>query len=198
MLKDLSIKKSKKGLTLLDVMIAVGLALVGLVGIIGVLRYVIILGSQSSDKFIASNLAQEGIELVRFYRDSKWLNDDGSYYLRDNMTGPGDSIFPISEATDYKVDYTLDPSESLLLYDPDEFLKLNPNPNSNFYQYSSGTDTKFKRKITIIPHDSTVPTGNCKSPGTGILYQCVSVVSRVTWDNHEIVVEDWLYNWMPH
>jgi Tfp pilus assembly protein PilV len=170
-------KFSKKGFTLLDVMFAVGLAIVGLIGILGLLRYVIIVGRASSDRFIAENLAEEGIELVRFYRDSNW---------KQYMSIYTPATFLISGPQDYEVDYTLNPTLSSLPANSNRFLNIDAN---GFYSYAAGTATKFKRKITLDPTKCQYATGD---DGT-----CISVVSDVSWGNNHIIIEDWLYKWLP-
>jgi len=172
------IKYSKKGLSLLDVIFAIGIAVVGLLGIIGLLRYVIILGRASSDRFIAVNLAQEGIEIVRAVRDSSWPAPYMSIYAS--------AIFPIGSATNYKVDYR---QTALLPYVSEDDTILNID-GAGFYSYAAGTATKFKRRIYLDP--TIQCTADINDNG-----QCVKVVSEVKWGNYTLVVEDRLYNWKP-
>jgi Tfp pilus assembly protein PilV len=167
------IKYSKKGLSLLDVIFAIAIAVVGLLGIVGLLRYVVLAGRVSSDRFVATNLAEEGIEIVRSYRDSNW---------KPKMSVFTEATFPISSATNYRVDYK---QNSLLSY-ADTFLNIDAG---GFYSYAAGTQTKFKRTIILDPTKCQVAAIDQG--------QCISVVSEVKWGNYTLVVEDWLYNWKP-
>ena len=85
----------------------------------------------NADRFIASRLAQEGMELVSNIRDTNWLNSGTDW---DNGLTVGD----------YLVQYDKD---SLLTYS-DTPLRIDGN---GFYNYDNGDDSKFKRKITITP-----------------------------------------------
>ena len=73
----------------------------------------------------------------------------------------------------------------------DEFLKKD---DSGYYGHTSGAETKFKRKINIIPRSVNVGGVNESVVGTDI-----SVV--VTWDNASFLgtktfnVKESLYNW---
>jgi len=179
------IKYSKKGLSLIDVIFAIGIILVGLITILSLLRYVIIAGRISNDKFIATNLAEEGIEIVRAIRDSNW---------KQNMTNDSDpttTIFPINVPTNYNVDYN---NTTLLPY-VDTVLKID---GSWFYSYdASGTPTKYKRRIYLDPTKNG--TNKCTDDAFANYdnTQCIAVVSEVKWENYTLVVEDRLYNWRP-
>ena len=127
-------KFQEKGFTLPEVMIAVFIILIGIIGISGVFPKIISLAGLSSLEFTASYLSQEGIELVRNIRDENLLNfqnwDDGL------------------DEGDYGVRYD---GNILLSGYGDVFLKID---SDGFYNYfSGGDDTLFKRKITIKKED---------------------------------------------
>jgi len=62
-----------KGFTLLEVIIAIAILIVGLIGLMVLVSATISASSVSASRLLAANLAQEGIELVRGIRDSNWL-----------------------------------------------------------------------------------------------------------------------------
>lgn len=64
----------KNGLTIIEVMLAIFIILIGLSGISGVISKIIPIPGLSSLYFEASYLAQEGIELVRNARDENLIN----------------------------------------------------------------------------------------------------------------------------
>lgn len=126
----------KTGFSLLDVIFAVGITMVGLVAMLSLLRYVVVAGRVSNEKFMANHLAQEGIEMVRGIRDSNWL---GGRTWNEGL-GVGT----------YRAQYN---SGSLLPY---ANLPLKRD-SSGFYNYNStGTDTKFYRTIYIYSGSDSI------------------------------------------
>ena len=128
----------KKGFTLIEVTVAIFVITVGIVGIYTLVPKIISISSANIDTFIASQLAREGIEIVRNIRDTNWLEgnswDDGL----NNCAGG------------CEIDYN-DPA---LVTFQNRYLKIDPNnPNKGFYNYENGKDTKFKRKIVISGTD---------------------------------------------
>ncbi|MBI2627123.1 MAG: type II secretion system protein [Parcubacteria group bacterium] len=80
------------------------------------------------DQTVAINLAQEGLEVVRNIRDSKWISG-----------GTFSSALPVGVWQVQWDSFSLAP-------DSNQALKFSVD---GIYQYTSGTSTKFKRKITI-------------------------------------------------
>lgn len=109
---------------------AIFVLMVGVVGSFGVLPVMIRNQASNTDIFLASQLASEGMELARNIRDKNWL------FGQDWKTGL------TLCSTGCEIDYN-DASFSANL---NRFLKTDAN---NFYNYEAGTNTKFKRKITI-------------------------------------------------
>lgn len=130
---DKKVKKEKKrkfllGFTLLEVLLAISLITVGILGVFILIQRTVAFTSVSSNRLIAAYLAQEGIEIVRNIRDTNWLE-------RENWkNGLGDG--------QWQADYTND--QSLDVYNG-SFLNI----SDGFYSYSPGFPTKFQRKITI-------------------------------------------------
>jgi len=143
MLKCLDAKMKHRGFTLLEVIIAISLVLVGttatLLLITRTVRQIGIFPSQ----LIAAHLNQEGIEIVRNIRDTNFLQGGG---WDEGLVPPAIDCSAGCEA-DYTDTGVLDPT--LASYGLGRFLKIDA---SGFYNYTIGTNTKFKRKITIIPN----------------------------------------------
>lgn len=121
--------KNNKGFTLLEVLIAVFVLSVGVVGSVDLILKSYSQVSSSEDKLTASYLAAEGLEIVRNIRDNNWKNnlnwDNGL-----DTTGT------------YRVDWlqnqlSTDTGENLL--------------SSNLYgfNYFEGETSKFKRTIYL-------------------------------------------------
>jgi len=65
-----------KGFTIVEIIIAIFITSIVLMGIFSIFYVVTVLASDSSDRLTATYLAQEGMEIVRNIRDKNWLNMD--------------------------------------------------------------------------------------------------------------------------
>lgn len=162
-------KNTKKGagFSLMEVIIAIAVIIATLITLIALISSVVSGLKPAGFKLTAVSLAQEGLEIVRNIRDSNWLSyKRAPENWRDGLA-----------AGDYRVQY----NESALLFWADSFLKID---NNGFYQYDSGSNTPFKRKITI-GH-----IGNNQ----------IKAVSEITWQekgkSYIITAESRLYNWL--
>jgi prepilin-type N-terminal cleavage/methylation domain-containing protein len=153
----------QSGFTLVEALISILIFGLTLTAVFYVL--VVNLGAAQSVKnnFIASGLVQEGMETVRNIRDNDWLA--GSSF----GTGIPDG--------NYRVQWN---SQSLMAF-ADSYLKK--DSGTGFFSYDSGSDTIFKRAVTI-------------NAVSGIEKQ---VVITVTWNERgrskSVSAEDHLYNW---
>jgi len=126
-----------RAFTLIEIIVAIFVMTVGIVGVYALVPKIISITSANTNSFTASQLAREGIELIRNIRDTNWLEEDS---FNDGLTTCSGGC---------EIDY--DDSE-FTAYDVGRYLRINAN---GFYNYDpvSGTnsETKFKRKITITP-----------------------------------------------
>jgi prepilin-type N-terminal cleavage/methylation domain-containing protein len=162
-MKILCNKTGRQGFSIVEVLVAISVITIGITGAMNLINFTISSVTMSKSQTIAVNLTQEGMEVIRSIRDSNWLEN----VVWDSGLGAGD----------YQVQYD---NNSLLLLSGNPVLKIDSN---GFYQYDSGTDTRFKRKMTI----SDVSANEIK------------VVSEVTWDergkSYNTSVETRLYDW---
>jgi len=170
----------RSGFTMLEVMVAASVITIGIVGIVSLLQSTMSTTAMAFSKLTASYLAQEGLEIARNIRDANWLRarTDANAKWDDNLPGG-----------DWRADYT---TNSLTdLYSPGVYLKLNI---SGWYNYSAGTDTRFRRKITISNKQNLLEPPNGPS---GIDYFTVTVV--VEWQekgkDYLVTAEERLYQW---
>jgi len=123
--------KNKKGFTLLEIIIAMGIIISVLTSSLVLVTLSINSTKTTRSKIIAINLSQEGLEIVRNIRDNNWLN-----YRRTALNWR-DGLAP----GDYRVQYN---SSALLTFSVTP-LRI----DNGFYQYDNGNSTLFYRKITI-------------------------------------------------
>lgn len=173
MLKCSNVKMSNRGFTLLEVIIAVFLIIVGISGAFLLITKTLGQMAASSSQLVAAYLTQEGIEIVRNIRDTNWLEQiDHTNDWNEGLTGCSAGC-----TADYT--YTASEDPNLLAIPADNFLNIDGN---GFYSYSAGTADKFKRKITI-------------DTSTDIL----EVKVEVTWEekgkSYQYFAQENLYNW---
>ena len=138
-----------KGFTLIELIIAIFILSIGIVGIFGAYSAMVVATGDISNKFIATYLSQEGVEIVKNIRDLNWANisanPTGGYTWVDGLTGCTSGC---------EADYTTGISTQMKTWgiSPDGTYGnyLVTDSTSGFYNYLGGTQTKFKRKITIV------------------------------------------------
>ena len=156
------------GFTLLETIISVAILAAMVVGSLTLISKSMQSAFISQNRLIASYLAQEGIELVRNVRDSNWEDDDYP------VSVDWDDDLPDCE--NCEMDYTT----NVLADGGDPFLKLD---SDNFYNYSLGADTIFRRRIslkTIFDRQKQV---------------IVEIIWQYQGSDHNLAVTAFLYNW---
>jgi|SRR3989344_809529 len=118
----------RKGFTLIEVIVSIAIISLVSVGITFAISSSLSVAGRIKNSLVASGLSQEGLEIVRNIRDKDWHS--GAVFGTSLPSGQ------------YLVDWN---SQSLLFFS-DTFLKKD---SSGLYNYVSGQDTIFKRKIII-------------------------------------------------
>jgi Tfp pilus assembly protein PilV len=129
---------NKKGFSFGEVMLSVLVLGVGLVGTISLINSNIRNSTDTRDSIIASELAQEGVELVRNIRDNNWIATP----IRPTFDG---DYLPAAAASNCRVDKDNPASNNLKVICGQSYV-LNTDANG-FYTHSVGSATKFQRKI---------------------------------------------------
>lgn len=176
-------KKNHQAFTLLEIILAITILTLAVGGSFALISQTVGSISIIRSKLIASYLAQEGIEIVKNIRDSNWLKeiawDEG---LPDSSGCQGDCCGGVCEA-----DYT---SQSLTR-SYGSYLYIG---NNGFYSYGSGSQTKFKRKITISNKEDLddPPDGEIDRLKVGV---------EVEWTErgrtYQVRAQEYLYDWKP-
>jgi len=156
-----------KGFTLIEVVIS--LLLISMVSVGAMFTITLSLNSAArvQNDLIAASLVQEGLEIVRNIRDQDW-------HL-------GNSFGASLSNGDYIIGWN---SQSLAAFS-DIFLKKDAD---GFYNYTSGADTIFKRKI-IIENSSQNPSTVEKVLKVEVSWQEKGGISKM------IQAESRLLNW---
>lgn len=173
-------KEQPKGFTLMEVIVALFFITVGIIGSYALISSTISSTSYASNKFTASYLAQEGIELVRNIRDTNWLQGEGHTWNEQLATAICSGTCDGAN-NGCRVDYnSVTSADPTLLAYSGQFLNIDGN---GFYSYSGSNQTKFKRKVSI--DSSTVD----------ILRVCVRVEWQEKGKTYQITAQENLYNW---
>lgn len=151
------------GFTLIEALVALVILTVSLGPALVLSSNISSTSSVIQNNLIAANLSQEGVEVIRALRDSNWHNG----LLFDN--GLTDGV--------YRIEWN---SNSLIALGSNPPLKI----STGLYNYSSGTDTKFKRTVTINKINS----------------EELKITSEVTWTERgnrirNVKAESHLFNW---
>lgn len=125
-----------KGFTIIELVIAIFILSVAVIGIYNSFSTMVVLTSGAADRLTAAYLAQEGMEIVRNIRDTNWINGNSWY---DGLSGCDNGCMG-----DYKITGAVD--SQLSPYVDSEYLKIDTD---GFYSQTSGAETRFRRKITI-------------------------------------------------
>jgi len=164
--------KLKNGFTLMEVMVAIFIIVVGLFAVMALIDKSIMAGSLSTNKLIAANLAQEGIEVVKSIRDMSYDPATGGWDVWYGASGVASGTYSV----EHNSQNFGSSQNSLLKFDS----------ASGLYSYSSGNNSIFKRSIII----TKAPAGNADE---------IKVEAIVTWTergaNKTLTVEDRLWNW---
>ncbi len=171
MVQTMKTLRQQEGFTLIEVLVAVFIFSLVFSGATFVLSMNLRTAATIRNNFVASGLAQEGIEVVRSIRERDWFLD----------TPPGANPFGTSLADGtYRIQW-----------DSQALIALGANPNLKFdsgtgiFSYDSGTDTLFKRTIVVT---TIVPNVEKK------------IVVNITWNERgggskTLSAEEHLFNW---
>lgn len=153
-----------KGFTLIELLIATSVIVVGIGGAFMSVQQGISAIDYCNSRFIAAFLAQEGVEIIKNIRDTNFLESNSW----DNGLSDGD----------YEVQYI---APRIAIYS-DSCLVKNEH---DFYNYTSGNNTKFKRKIQITS----------ASPDK-LELEIFIYWSKRGGGYHELILKQYIYNWL--
>jgi len=191
--------KSQSGQSLVEMIVAIAIILTGLVGALSLTISNLSGVDEAGTRVVASNLAKEGVEVVRNFRDANWLQNldwDSGLFLGNDFTAI--AVFN-SVANKWQIDFT--PNAIT-----DAAAKLYRSPENLYLQnvaLPAGAETQYSRLVTLDPICFNVAakteniTGNpC---GGGEEKIGIRVKSEVVWTlssrSRKVILEDRIYNW---
>lgn len=186
-------RTTERGLTLLGVLVATFILVSATLAIMGLMSRTEKIIGGSLEKFVAVNLAREGLELVQAQRDSNWLSPTPlDFPAWTNMLCVDD--YPAHRIA---IDY--DASAGIqVVHDPTtQQIQLRRETNNGRWTHAqTGTvTTPYSREVIINcnKREITVNEAQNGEPAN------IIVTSRVTWQrggkNQEVSVAGNLYDW---
>ena len=162
--------KAQKGQLLIESIVAISLIVVGLLGMFALLSQSLGLRRVVSERYIATYLATEGIEIVKNMLDTDYI-EDLVWNNGANAIGTGD----------FTADYNSSSLQSIGGVAP----PLSYDSVTGIYSYDVGDSTKFRRTITT----------NLSADGEKL--QVNSVVDWITRGGGQFTInlEDHFFNW---
>ncbi len=213
------------GFTLIELVITIAVFTIGIIAAFGLSLSNVNNARENSDRVVASNLAREGIELVRNIRDSNWLKVDANEVCSGDPCVWDSGILKNEFA---RVDYNvLSSGEALAICNGSGNITTCLNSCHNggcrlyidningFYTHSdvdamnvANMPTNLSRAIRIqsicfkegVPDFFASPMpGYCQATLNGSVKVGVKVTSQVRWDRLDktgyFTAVDYLYNW---
>lgn len=153
---------------MIELILSIFILSIAIVGIFSAFTMVSVLTSNTSDRLMATYLTQEGMEIVRNMRDTNWLNMDTCLGASCSYTWT-DGFFPCMNSAGCNIDYTTGIKSAATASVSGDYLNINTD---GLYTKSSGTKTKFQRKVIITPITDV----------DGKTDHIISVKVQVSWD----------------
>ncbi|MEK7658240.1 MAG: prepilin-type N-terminal cleavage/methylation domain-containing protein [Patescibacteria group bacterium] len=179
-------RESGAGFTLIELVIAIFILAFATVGVYNAFSTMIVLTQGISNRFTAAYLAQEGLEIIRNMRDTNWIKSQDWKTGLDCSSAACEAYYKTGTSPD-STDFPLEPYSN-----NGRVLKIDDN---GFYNYTSGQDTKIKRKIIITP------TSNSDAINVSVLVtwkekdqECI-IIGNNCCSSLCIKAEEYLYNW---
>lgn len=176
---------SSDGQILIESIVSITIALVGLLGVLTLLSRSLVIHRDTTQKFIATYLAAEGVETVKNVIDSEWARgtswsdiqnglDTGNYEISFKTCVDAPTRFPAC-------------IQAAQIQDVESSNYLYLDPATGAYDYVSGSANSFLRSPFL--RTVNIINGNAE----------ITVISKIRWqmrgENAEVVVEDHFFDW---
>ena len=156
------------GQIMVEALVAISIILVGILGVFTLTSSSISINRTAADRYVAINLAKEGVELVKSLLDRNIIDEL-----------PWNNLPGFIMDGDYKIDYD---DDALSEWSPSSFLFFSKDSGGYRYQELGDVETNFNRKIAIDNIDD----------------RHIKVTSTVYWKSknidYEFSVVDYFYD----
>lgn len=185
---------NKQGLTLIGVLVAITLLVASIIAIANLYVRTTRVASASRERFIATNLAREGLELVQMQRDTNWLQIRAGTPNIEWTSKICDNSFASDRAVTVDFDSTIDLEVQFNEAGTDD--KLYRVADGHWRHYTpSGEATRFDRVITVDCSQREAATANAATPSL------ITVTATVSWQERtqvqNVSLKTRLYDWYP-
>lgn len=177
------LKNKKYGFTLIETIFAIAILLLVITGPLALSSQSLKAASAAKDNFIAANLAQEGIELIRSYRINNVIQDEG--WMNDLIDAtPSCRVSPGCYLDAKTIKVTGSSRNFDAKHCPGSVCPPLQIDSNGQYNYSSGATSIFTRTIRLseLLND-----------------KIVRVTVTITWNDkygsQSLVVEEIMHNW---
>jgi Tfp pilus assembly protein PilV len=181
--------KFKKGFSIGEVIISAFVLSVGLVAVIGLIASSIRSSASTRDQIIATELAQEGIELVRNVRDNNQAK-----IIKETAGGGSQSTDVFEDFPPGNSGHTNCEIDKDFMYSADQIECTNSNnyvltlDSSGFYVHGAMLNTKFSRRIEVEKFNgdkgrkvtSIVTWNNSAPPESNLDTEC-NIATKCVW-----------------
>jgi Tfp pilus assembly protein PilV len=190
--------KSQQGQSLLELIVAIGVIVAGVLGTLTLIIATIQAGKEGSNRIIAQNLAREGIEIVRSIRDGNAM-DPVSPVWDEGLTGGTTATLVVNlpnndTPTSLSFNHNWSDDAAQIKQSGIHYLQGTADTAINFYRMIKlSAICRASGGIETIVSANT--SGNdCPEEEVGL-----QVISEVHWPNatgaKSMVLEERLYNW---
>jgi hypothetical protein len=216
-----SASERQAGQTLIETIVAIFLLTLALGGGLALVIFAISRSSLSVNQIIATNLAREGVDVVRMMRDSNWLASDvrgGAWDLASCADIGGSLCYPRAyQAVPPTNNFNLAVGNYEAAFnDASKTWSLDTADNYNLYLQANGTynhtpngSSQFARKVRISRNTAAPYTGSNSNwelvVVSTVLWRdknCTSFLGTVNIENVsttcKVVVEERLTNWKDY
>lgn len=189
-------RRQNGGQMMIEAMVASVVGVVGILGVVGLLTDSLSKSNEISDRFIATYLAGEGVEIVRNLVDDNYTGGPLHNPLRWNdIFATGNNTYQMQyNTTFFDLLCTTHPATNVCEAGSDvrisgtagDFIPIKKDSAGTYSYEPGGTPTAFRRVIELRYDDTATP------------YR-VQIISRVTWTAHgqsrTVTMEDFAYDW---
>ena len=199
-----TILKRRKAQSLLETIIAIGILIVGVVSMVSLMNVMLVARTTAEYETVATNLAREGIEVVRNLRDTNWINnlpfDQGLFASSRYCASFDPSNSDGSHATGWRLaPAVLDPTLAVVKYSAGPYVGFYTQVGTGETAHWTVAPTIFTRTLVItdICANGTIMGAGTACPvGTSAGIRTTSVVN---WNErgrpHSVTLEERIYDW---